>query len=192
LTASLSTGGWISQSHVDRHSQFSAENQEVRAVSRRLVNSSVVGGDNVCQALQPVLLVHLDGFRQQQIHSRMPTLDTCITLRCIESGPQLFYAHQPAEFVTQFVLKLLSIVRQEFPKTAQRDDHSLHKPPGDSGSFLVANRPCHDELCEAAHHSANIRQSIDGSVRPIEIQLDSVHGGAYTDVLKQPLPPLAY
>ena len=84
----------------------------------------------------------------------MPTLDTSVTLRRIESGLQLFYAHQPAEFVTQFVLKLLSIVRQEFPKTAQREDHP-HEPPGDCGSFLVANRPRHDELRETAHRSAN-------------------------------------
>jgi len=74
-----------------------------------------------------ILLVHLDGFRQQRIHSRMPTLDTSVTLRRIESGPQLFYAYHPAKFVTQFVLKLLSTVRQEFTETAQREDHSLHK-----------------------------------------------------------------
>jgi len=90
--------------------------------------------------------------------------------------------------VTQFVLKLLSIIRQEFPETTQREDDSLHEPYGDCGSFLVANRPSHDELRETAHRSANIRQSIDGNVRPSEIQLDSVHGGAYSHVVKQPLP----
>jgi len=37
----------------------------------------------------------------------MPPLDTPIALRCVESGIQLFYSHQPAELVTQFVLKLL-------------------------------------------------------------------------------------
>jgi len=108
-----------------------------------------------------ILLVHLDGFRQQRIHSRMPTLDASVTLRRIESGPQPFYAHQPVEFVTQFVLKFLSIVFQEFPETAQRENHLLHEPPGDCGSLFVANRPRHDELRETAHRSANIRQSVD-------------------------------
>ena len=65
---------------------------------------------------------------------------------------------------------------QQSPETAQREDDSLHKPPGDCGSFLVANRPHHDELRETAHRSANIRQSIHGYVRPSEIKLDSVHG----------------
>jgi len=65
--------------------------------------------------------------------------------------------------VTQFVLKLLSVIRQELPKTAQREDHSLHEPSGDGGSFFVTNWPGHDELSEAAHRGANTPQSTDGN-----------------------------